>query len=94
MANWLLGLTSGLVIPILIVICYLGVKIPSDNFPRLFSVIIVYRMMAMAILLVWFWGLNMYIWEKLRINYVFIFGFDSRQHVRWQHMLEVKLIIV
>lgn len=31
----------------------------------------------------------MYIWTKFNINYVFIFEFDARHHVRYQHIFEV-----
>ena len=35
----------------------------------------------------------MFIWEKFRINYVFIFEMNSRKHVQWQHVLEVEIVL-
>jgi hypothetical protein len=31
----------------------------------------------------------MYIWSMYKVNYVFIFDFDGRDHFRYQNMLEV-----
>jgi hypothetical protein len=31
----------------------------------------------------------MYIWTKYHVNYVFIFEFNPRKHIRYQHLLEV-----
>lgn len=31
----------------------------------------------------------MLVWTVFRVNYVFIFEFDARNHIRYQHMLEV-----
>ncbi len=28
------------------------------------------------------------VWEKFRVNYVFIFEFNPREHVRWQHVFQ------
>jgi membrane protein YdbS with pleckstrin-like domain len=91
LATWLLGFNIGLILPLLIGIIYIAATQNSQSFPRGKSVIIIYRMVAMAIFLVWGWGFDMWIWEKFRINYVFIFEMNSRKHVQWQHVLEVSM---
>ena len=54
-ATWLIGLTTGLCIPVLLMILYICIQFPSETFPMVHGVIITYRMAAMAILLIWFW---------------------------------------
>ena len=103
-ATWFIGMSTGLSLPIIFLILYICLHFPSTSFPMVESIIIVYRMSAMIILLIWFWyvfcivenltkiyirGFDMWMWEKYSVNYVFIFEFDARKHYRWQHMLEV-----
>ncbi|KAG5519354.1 hypothetical protein PMAC_001980 [Pneumocystis sp. 'macacae'] len=38
-------------------------------------------------------GLNCYIWTKSRINYVFIFEFDTRHNLDWKQYLEIPSFI-
>jgi hypothetical protein len=52
-------------------------------------VLIIYRMMALAVLMLWGWGVDMYIWTKYRVNYVFIFEFDPRRHTRAESIFAV-----
>lgn len=83
-ANFRLGLNLGVIFPILVFIIYfLSVQ---QDYPRFASVMIVYRMLGMAALMTWFWGLDIFLWTKFRINYVFIFEFNPRQHIRHQHL--------
>jgi len=51
-------------------------------------------MMAMICLLVWGWGMDMYLWAKYRVNYVFIFEFDPRRHHRYTTIFEVNIHII
>lgn len=37
-------------------------------------------------------GFDLFMWTKYRINYVFIFDFDSRNHVLFQNILEAASI--
>jgi hypothetical protein len=39
-------------------------------------------------------GVDMYIWHRFRINYVFIFEFNQRQHIGHQHMFLVRICCV
>jgi len=40
------------------------------------KVLPVYRLSAMPILCIWFWGLNLLVWERARMNHVAIFDFN------------------
>mmetsp|Transcript_17783 Transcript_17783/g.24763 ORF Transcript_17783/g.24763 Transcript_17783/m.24763 type:complete len:701 (-) Transcript_17783:238-2340(-) len=82
-----LGWNVGLSFPILLLICYTLSIFDHTIFPRFDSVIICYRMLAMLILMTWCWGVDMYFWTKYRVNYVFIFGFNARQHKRYPYIL-------
>jgi hypothetical protein len=44
------------------------------------------------VLMLWYWGVDMWVWTKHRVNYVFIFEFNPRRHVRYQHIFEAAAI--
>jgi hypothetical protein len=46
------------------------------------SMFIMYRGFFMAIVLCWFWGGNMWLWERYRVNYAFIFEFNPREFTK------------
>jgi hypothetical protein len=48
----------------------------------------VYRGVGFLVVLCWLWGLNVYVWSKFRINYVFIFRFDPRNRLGYQRIWE------
>jgi hypothetical protein len=91
----------GLIIPAIFALGYMGLTFSPSSYPRLDAIMRVYRMVGTAVLLVWLWfvkellpfdihrGFNMYIWEKLNINYKFIFQFDPRSQTGWQYILAV-----
>jgi hypothetical protein len=54
-ANFRFGVYLGITLMLLLVILYIGLNYPSSAFPRFQSMIVVYRMMGMAVLLIWFW---------------------------------------
>jgi hypothetical protein len=70
----------------------LGIE-STSSFPSFESVAIVYRMLAMLVLLIWGWGIDMYAWTKYKINYVFIFEFNARHYERWETLFEVTFVI-
>ncbi|PRP82501.1 hypothetical protein PROFUN_10071 [Planoprotostelium fungivorum] len=95
------GLYVGLSVPLFILTIYLLATRPSKDFEHYESMFIVYRMLGMLVVMVWCWGLDMYIWTKFRVNYVFIFEvwplfirplkkvqFNARSHARYQNILE------
>eukprot|EP01119_Soliformovum_irregulare_P018766 TRINITY_DN5813_c0_g1_i1.p1 TRINITY_DN5813_c0_g1~~TRINITY_DN5813_c0_g1_i1.p1 ORF type:complete len:451 (+),score=109.52 TRINITY_DN5813_c0_g1_i1:63-1415(+) len=84
-----LGLNTGLTIPMIVGTLYLLLSKPVWTYPAFESIFIVYRMLAMAVLMVWAWAFDMWMWTKYRVNYVFIFNFDQRHHVRYHNILEV-----
>jgi hypothetical protein len=61
---------------------------------RLRPVLIIYRMMALGVLLLWGWGIDMHIWTKYRVNYVFIFEFDPRRHTRAESIFTVHFSLI
>ena len=50
-----MGMMSGVILPVLGATMYFGSVYPGQEFPRLDSVLRLYRMLGVAILLVWFW---------------------------------------
>jgi hypothetical protein len=50
-----LGWHVGITLCILIYICYTASLVPTTRFPMYDSIFIIYRMMAMGILMVWCW---------------------------------------
>lgn len=88
--NFYLGLNLGLFVSLVFLIIYVGSLHPAYDFPRFKSVMQVYRMLAMIVLMLWLWGLDMLIWNYYRVNYVLILEFDPRNHVLHQHMFLVS----
>ena len=59
--------------------CIVDTKIhPSDNNFWLDGVVPVYRASGMLILAYWMWGLNVWLWRKFRINYLFLLELHPR----------------
>eukprot|EP01117_Protostelium_nocturnum_P007705 TRINITY_DN2766_c0_g1_i2.p1 TRINITY_DN2766_c0_g1~~TRINITY_DN2766_c0_g1_i2.p1 ORF type:complete len:824 (-),score=249.76 TRINITY_DN2766_c0_g1_i2:620-3091(-) len=88
-----LGMFTGLCLPIFMMIVYTLATRSEKEFEHYESIFIVYRMLGMAILMLWCWGLDLYIWTKYRVNYVFIFEFNARSHVRYQNILEKASLV-
>lgn len=80
----------GLCLPLLFLIIYFLFFYPIELFPRFYSVMVIYRMLAIGVLMIWFWGLDMLIWNHFRVNYVLILEFDPRDHILHQHMFLVN----
>ena len=38
----------------------------------------VFRACGGLLLVHWFWGMSVYVWNRYRINYIFLFDFDPR----------------
>eukprot|EP01083_Nonionella_stella_P273846 929220_1 len=53
----------------------------------------VYRALGVILLIPWFWGANIYIWRRYRINYVFIFEFDPRTRMTTYEVLDTAASI-
>jgi len=89
-ATFRFGLFLGLSVAILGFCFYLVSVVDSDILLRMRPGLITYRMLAMAVLMTWYWGADMYVWTKYRVNYVFIFEFNLRSHVTYHHIFEVR----
>jgi hypothetical protein len=75
------GITLGLTLTMLAIAIYIF-ALMEEKPPFYTEMFIMYRGFFMAIMLVWFWGLNMYLWERYRVNYAFIFEFNPREHTK------------
>ena len=51
---------------------------PSSNNFWVDAVIPIYRATGFLIMAYWMWGLNVYVWRKYHINYMFLFELDPR----------------
>ncbi|GAM28617.1 hypothetical protein SAMD00019534_117930 [Acytostelium subglobosum LB1] len=79
-----LGLAIGCtltLLTLLIVLFTSGHVNVHPDWDRFVSVIPVFRGVALPILAVWLWGINVWIWENQRVNHVLIFGLDPRTTV-------------
>lgn len=74
-----LGLRSGFVIVLMVWFLWDCVFDPSKNWSLWDdNALYVYRSTGLCILLVWFWGLNLYVWHRFKVNYLLVLDFDSR----------------
>ncbi|KAL6072460.1 Xenotropic and polytropic retrovirus receptor 1, variant 3 [Balamuthia mandrillaris] len=85
----LLGLLTGMIIPLLFFMALFAAggdfvhQVSSSDWKEILPV---YRLFFIPILAVWLWGINVLVWHKSRINYVYIFGFKPG------HSLDAKQI--
>jgi len=47
---------------------------------------------SLPIIFLLLFGVNLIVWKKYKINYVFIFEFDSRKHLAPWQFIEVRII--
>jgi hypothetical protein len=52
-----------------------------------------YGGMVSVLLLALLFGLNIYVWQRVRINYVFIFEFNPRDYLSFHEYLEVSYMM-
>jgi len=90
MATFRFGLFFGSSLTMLGIIFYLVSVLDTRLLDRMRPGLIIYRMLAMGTLLLWYWGVDLWVWTKYRVNYVFIFEFNPRSHIRYQHIFEVR----
>lgn len=81
------GLLGGISLALIVLIIYICSVVDSSLLDDLEPVLIIYRMISMILLMTWYWGMDMLIWSYYRINYVFIFEFNSKSHTRYQNVL-------
>lgn len=56
--------------------------------------LVAYRSLLMGVLLAYIWGIDLYIWQTYRINYIFIMGLDPRRNVRYHHVFRAASIFL
>ncbi|KAF2075868.1 hypothetical protein CYY_002804 [Polysphondylium violaceum] len=78
-----LGFAIGISFAILIfiIILFTSPTVGQPDWSRFVSTIPIFRGVALPILAAWFWGFNVYIWDRARVNYILIFGLDPRTSV-------------
>ncbi|XP_049848262.1 uncharacterized protein LOC126313357 [Schistocerca gregaria] len=86
--GFLLGVTVGLVT----LMVYLFSIMSGHVIEKLRPGFVVFLMLALAIVMLWYWGVDMYVWSHYRVNYIFIFGFNSRGHLRHQDIFDAASI--
>jgi len=88
-----LGLYLGVIVTLLFYITYILSYYPAEKFPHFSSVVTVYRAVGLVVLIMWGWAVDMFVWTRNKINYVFIFEFESRKHIRYQNMFEAAALM-
>ncbi|EFA83158.1 hypothetical protein PPL_03948 [Heterostelium album PN500] len=77
-----LAIGSSLAALAFLIILFISGAVGSDpDWGRFVSVVPIFRGVGIPILAVWLWGVCVFIWEKQRVNYILIFGFDPRTTV-------------
>eukprot|EP01028_Stygiella_incarcerata_P014646 TRINITY_DN9936_c0_g1_i1.p1 TRINITY_DN9936_c0_g1~~TRINITY_DN9936_c0_g1_i1.p1 ORF type:complete len:715 (-),score=145.34 TRINITY_DN9936_c0_g1_i1:58-2202(-) len=59
-----------------------------------FNVFPVFRCLFLFILYFWFWGGCLYIWERNRINHVYLLGFRPERTLTWVTVLKTSAILL
>lgn len=77
-----LGFFSGISLPLIVLVfSFIGQpRAPGDDYVYKDEMVLIFRALGLPVLLVWLWGIDMYVWTKYRINYVFIFDFNWQTH--------------
>jgi len=88
-----LGIYMGLVLALVCYITYVLIYYRHANFPHFSSVVIVYRAVGLIVLIMWGWAVDMFVWTRNKINYVFIFEFETRKHIRYQNIFEAAALM-
>jgi len=89
------GLLLGLAIPF-----FLEGVVDSQNpsidltIPQSAYLLQVWGGFALVILFLLLFGINCWVWHDAKINYTFIFEFDTKHHLDYRQYLEVPLILV
>lgn len=91
-ATFRFGFFLGISIALFTVCLYLTTVLDTRLLDKMRPGLIVYRMLWILVMMLWYWGVDMWVWTKHRVNYVFIFEFNPRRHVRYQHIFEAAAI--
>lgn len=83
------GLLFGMSLGFMLIIIYMTFVVQSEVVQKMRPDLVVFRMLYVATLMTWCWGVDMWIWAKHRVNYPFIFEFNSRGHIRHQNIFDI-----
>lgn len=83
------GLLFGMSLGFMLIIIYMTFVVQSEVVQKMRPDLVVFRMLFVATLMTWCWGVDMWIWAKHRVNYPFIFEFNSRGHMRHQNIFDI-----
>ena len=61
----------------------------SQSIPQTAFLLQVWGGIALALLFLLLFGINCWIWHNTKINYIFIFEFDTKHHLDYRQYLEV-----
>jgi xenotropic and polytropic retrovirus receptor 1 len=89
------GLLLGLTIPFFLEGIVESRK-PSTgiNIPQAGYLMQVWGGFALVVLFLLLFGINSWVWHDAKINYTFIFEFDTKHHLDYRQYLEVPLFLV
>lgn len=82
------GFSLGIIFGLLVAIFYVWSRKGDRRLPQAHEALLLFRMLGAALLLCWCWCFDMYIWQRSRINYIYILEMDPRKHFRYYHMAE------
>ncbi|KAF9318710.1 hypothetical protein BGZ91_005111, partial [Linnemannia elongata] len=84
------GLYLGIALPLLILGLQSAFSEDTESIiPFWSSLLLVYAGLFLTVLFACLFGINMYVWDKARINYKFIFEFDPRDNLDYTQFFEV-----
>jgi hypothetical protein len=86
------GLFFGVSLTLLAIIAYMSTLLDAATVTRIRPILIMYRMTALCVFMLWGWGVDMWMWSKFRVNYIFIFEFDPRRHHRYAGIFEAASV--
>ena len=86
------GLLFGMSLGFMLIIIYMTFVVQSDVVQKMRPDLVVFRMLFIATLMTWYWGVDMWIWAKHRVNYPFIFEFNTRGHMRHQNIFDIASV--
>lgn len=62
----------------------------SRDIPQTSFLLQVWGALALAVLFLLLFGINCWVWHETKINYTFIFEFDTKHHLDYRQYLEVS----
>ncbi|KTW31469.1 hypothetical protein T552_00111 [Pneumocystis carinii B80] len=88
------GLYLGISLPLFIEgLVYANKTLINDFSLTVIYLIEIWNVFFLILLFLLLFGLNCYIWTKSKINYAFIFEFDTSHNLNWKQYLEIPSVI-